>query len=84
MPRARSTRSSSNSEFVVKVARTGGRVTEVVVEKGATIEEALEASGIDYSSTDRIRKNGATVELDSKVAKNDVITIAGKIKGGLE
>lgn len=79
MPRGRT---SAPAEFTVKIARTGGRVTEVVVEKGSTVEQALDASEIDWSETDRIRKNGASVQLDSKVAKDDVITIAGKIKGG--
>lgn len=77
MPRTR-----ASAEFIVKVARTGGRVSEVSVENGTTVEEVLEASGIDYSSTDRIRKNGVRAELDDKVSKSDVITIAGKIKGG--
>lgn len=80
MPRGRST--ARTAEFTVKVARTGGRVTEVLVESGTTVEEALEASGIDYSATDRVRKNGTQADLDDKVTKNDVITVAGKIKGG--
>lgn len=77
MPRGRTTR-----EFIVKVARTGGRVTEVSVESGASVEDALEASEVDYSSTDRIRKNGSRAELSDSVANGDVITVAGKIKGG--
>lgn len=81
MPRGRR---SEPEEFIVKVARTGGRVSEVSVESGATVEDALEASRIDYSSTDRIRKNGNTADLDDKVSKNDVITVAGKIKGGVK
>ena len=82
MPRKRRV-NAEPEEFIVKVARTGGRVVEVSVEAGATVEDALEASGIDYSSTDRIRKNGNTADFDATVSQNDVITVAGKIKGGV-
>lgn len=77
MARPRTTR-----EVTVKVARTGGKVTEVAVESGATVEDALEASEIDYSSTDRIRRNSSRADLSDKVANGDLITVAGKIKGG--
>ena len=69
-------------EIEVKVARTGGEVKAFLLEEGASVEEALEASGVSYDKNDRIRVNGKSAELEDELSDGDIVTLAGKIKGG--
>ncbi len=79
MARTRQTRAT----IEVKVARVGGEVKELMLETGATVEEALDASTLEWSDSMRIRVNGEAAELDDELEDGDVITIAGKVKGGV-
>lgn len=80
--RARTPRASSRvSDITVKVGRTGGRVVEVLVPAGSTVEEALNASELTYNSTDRIRVRGRQATLDTELSNGDIVTLAGKISG---
>lgn len=80
LTRTRATRAAS--EILVKIGRIGQPTTEVLLEKGATVEDALEAANVSVGSGDRVRLMGRSVNLDTKVSNNDIVTIAGGIKGG--
>lgn len=69
--------------MLVKVARTGGTVTEVMLEEGATVEDALSSAGLSTGDSERVRLNGRQSELDDEVSNGDIVTVAGKIEGGL-
>ena len=66
---------------IVKVARLGTAVQEVAVSEDATVEDALEAVGIEIENED-VRINSHSADLDSQVSDRDLITIVPKVKGG--
>lgn len=70
-------------QIEVKVARVGGKVETVVLENGdITVEDALDAAGIDHTGKTRIRVNGEPAELDDELEDGDRVTVTGKITGG--
>lgn len=70
-------------QITVRVAKIGSTVKEVLLETGATVEDALNAAEIDASGSTRMRISGEEVELDSEVEDGDLITLSGNIKNGL-
>jgi putative ubiquitin-RnfH superfamily antitoxin RatB of RatAB toxin-antitoxin module len=66
---------------IVKVARLGTSVQEVAVAEDATIQDALDAAGIDIDNED-VRVDGHTSELDDQIGTGNLITIVPKVKGG--
>lgn len=81
MPRT-ARRTTRSGEIFVKVARTGGRVQEVSLDADKTVAAALDASGVSYTSTDRIRVNGTSAKETTTLRDGDIVTVAGKIQGG--
>jgi ribosome-interacting GTPase 1 len=75
-------RAAKKEEIFVKVARTGSTVKEVCLNGDRTVEDALNAAGVEYSESSRIRINGETVDLEDEVSDGDIITVSGSIKGG--
>ena len=71
------------SPIFVKVARTGGSVTEVSLNGGRQVEDALDAADISYSESDRMRINGSPAQLDDELKDGDIVTISGRVKGGV-
>lgn len=71
-----------NSIFV-KVGQTGGRVVEVCLNGGRTVEDALDASDVSYSDSNRIRVNGSPADLEDELQDGDIVTISGRVKGGV-
>lgn len=51
----------------VKVVRVPGSVTEVMLEAGATVGNALSAAGIDVGAGEAVSLNGASVGNDATV-----------------
>ena len=70
------------SEIFVKVAKTGGLVTEVCLNGGRSVADALEAGGYDYEAEYKVRVNGEPADMEDELSNGDVVTIAGKIEGG--
>ena len=67
---------------IVKVARLGTAVQEVAVADDATVQQALDAAGIDIDNED-VRIDGQSADLDSRlVGSNPLVTIVPKVKGG--
>jgi uncharacterized Zn ribbon protein len=67
---------------IVKVARLGTAVQEVAVADDASVQDALDAAGIDIDNED-VRIDGQSADLDSKlVGTNPLVTIVPKVKGG--
>ena len=66
---------------IVKVARLGTAVQEVAVSEEATVQDALDAAGIEIDNED-VRVDGHSSELGSKIGTGNLITIVPKVKGG--
>lgn len=72
----------TSGDVLVKVARTGGVVTEVALNGEKTVESALGIADITYTKGDRVRVNGREADTDTVLANGDIVTVAGKIEGG--
>lgn len=82
---ARATTTEREPIFV-KVARTGSTVQELCLNGSRTIAAALEAYGVTIEEDDdaHVRVNGAPVtDLEKDLSQGDIVTVAGKIAGGL-
>lgn len=66
---------------IVKVARLGTAVMEVAVAEDATVQNALEAAGIEIENED-VRVDGRSSELSARIGSGNLITIVPKVKGG--
>ena len=66
---------------IVKVARLGTAVQEVAVSEDATVQDALEAAGIEIENEDA-RLDQRSVDVNSKIGSGNIITIVPKVKGG--
>ena len=67
---------------IVKVARLGTAVQEVAVSDDASVQDALDAAGIDIDNED-VRIDGQSADLDSRLeGTNPLVTIVPKVKGG--
>lgn len=66
---------------IVKVARLGTAVQEVAVAETATVQDALDAAGIEVENED-VRVDGQSSELESQIGNGTLITIVPKVKGG--
>lgn len=66
--------------ITVKIAPLNGRVVEVSLEEGATIGDALEASGIDAGDRE-IRQESLVVDEDAVVSNGAIIQLLPKVKG---
>lgn len=75
-------RSASEGEIFVKVARTGSQVLEVALNGDHTVEDALEAAGINKKVTEEVRVNGETEEMDYELEDGDRIMLVKNIEGG--
>jgi molybdopterin converting factor small subunit len=66
---------------IVKVARLGTAVQEVAVSEDASVQDALNAAGIDIDNED-VRVDGHSSDLNSSIGSGNLITIVPKVKGG--
>jgi sulfur carrier protein ThiS len=67
------------SDIFVKVAQLGAAVKEVMVPSGSSLEQVLDAAGVNASGF-QVRVNGRTP--CGSIVNNDVITLVPAIKGG--
>ena len=68
-------------QSIVKVARLGTAVQEVAVSEDATIQDALDAVGIEVENED-IRIGGHPAGANDRISNGSLITIVPKVKGG--
>jgi len=66
----------------VKILKLGERASEVNVPDGKNIGDALETAGFS-SSGYSIMRNGSTASTVTPVSDGDIITLTGKIEGGM-
>ena len=66
---------------IVKVARLGTAVQEVAVAETASVQDALDAAGIEVENED-VRIDGQSADLESQIGSGNLITIVPKVKGG--
>jgi len=66
---------------IVKVARLGTAVQEVAVAETASVQDALDAAGIEVENED-VRIDGQSADLESQIGTGNLITIVPKVKGG--
>lgn len=71
---------------LVKIAPLGKSVTEVTVEEGTSIRNAIAAAAASGRTTvtgyEDLRRNGLPAKLDDAVKNGDIITLVPAIKGG--
>ena len=68
--------------MLVKVAPIGERVTEVNVEAGSKVGDAIAIAGVDINGRN-ILLNNAQATVDSPITQeNSIIALAGQMKGG--
>jgi sulfur carrier protein ThiS len=67
--------------MLVKVAKLGSEVTEVLLNDGATVSEALAAARISVGN-EEIRLNGESAAMDDDVKNGDLVTVVPAVKGG--
>ena len=80
----RTTRAAADRVIFVKVAKTGGAVTEVTLNNttGKTVADALDAADMELGNGQRVRVNQRSADEDTLLKDGDVIVISGSIKGG--
>ena len=68
--------------MLVKVAPIGERVTEVNVEAGSTVGNAISIAGVDVNGRN-ILLNNATADSNTAITtEGSIIALAGQMKGG--
>ena len=68
-------------EKVLRVGKMPGRITEVVVNTGATIADVLEVAGLDAQGYS-IKVDGQASSLDAKVTEStNLVILAQEVKG---
>lgn len=72
---------TTSDGFEVKVAVLGGEVKPVFLTPGSTVEDALNAAGVDTGST--VKCGGSEVALVDEVESGDLLVVTSKVKGGL-
>ena len=66
---------------LIKVAKVGSKVSEVALDTGATVGDALKAAGMTETGFE-IRLNGAPSNTAAIVRNGDIVTLVPQIKGG--
>ena len=75
---------TASTEITVKFGRTGGVVSEYLLDDGKSVEDLLEMANADFSKGDRVRLNGDVLEdLETVLEAGDIVTMSSKVSGGL-
>lgn len=76
-------RARESRNILVKVAKTGGAVTEVLLDStNNTVADALSAASMELSAGQRVRVDNRTADEDTELKNGSVVVISGSIKGG--
>jgi sulfur carrier protein ThiS len=71
-----------HEDIEVKVARTGSQVKEICLNGDHTVQDALDAAGLNVKASEEIRVNGETVDADYELEDGDRVVLAKNIAGG--
>lgn len=71
----------AGGEIMVKVAKLGGAVQELMLTDGSDVEEALDVADIDDTGF-TVKVNGRTSSQDMVLHNGDIITLVPEIKAG--
>ena len=69
------------SEIFVKVIRVPGAVTEVALNEGATVADALAAASVEPSGSEAIAVSGAPQSREFPLTNGDRVVISQGAKG---
>jgi len=72
-----------HSDMTIKVGRIGSPTIEVVLNGDHTVQDALDAAGLNPKSSEEIRVNKRVVDTDYELKENDLVVLAKNIEGGL-
>lgn len=64
----------------VKIVEVPGAVTEIALESGATVADALSAANLAPTSTQTLSVNGSPVETDHVLSDGDRVIISKQAK----
>ena len=67
--------------ITVKVIRVPGAVTEVGLESGASVSDALNAADVAIGNGETVKLNGADTEMSAPVSEGSRILVAKAAKG---
>jgi len=70
-------------EITVKVARVPGKMVEVVLNGGRTVEDALKAAGFSKKESEEVRVNSVDRETDYELKEGDKVTLIRQIEGNV-
>ena len=74
---------SNAAPIFVQFARTGGEVRQYCLDGARTVEALIEMAEDNLESEDRVRINGKPASASSKLKQGNIVTVAGRVAGGL-
>lgn len=69
-----------NANMIVKIGKMPGRIEEIALEDGTTVQQALEIVGLDSEGYE-IRVNGTTSTTSAELSDGNVVLLTKMIKG---
>ena len=66
--------------ITVKVAKVPGAVSEVVLNEGATVKEAIELAGISLASNETVKVGTNDADLNTPVNDGDYVVVSAGAK----
>lgn len=73
--------------ITAKVCRSGGRAIEVALSTGNSVEDAIDAAGLNLKTSEVVQVNGEEVDRselsEMKVEDGDRIILVKNIQGGM-
>ena len=69
--------------ITVKVARVPGKLVEVELNGGRTVEDALKGAGFSRKDSEEIRVNSVERETDYELKNGDKVTLLRSIEGNV-
>ena len=75
-------KTTTKGKIAVKVARFGEPTIDLKLKKGATVEDAIEESGISVGSSEQMYVEGQSAELEDQLENGDLLQVVGRKEGG--
>lgn len=72
-----------SDEITVKIGRFGSTAQSVTLQKDCTVEEALEAADISFSSTEKVMVNGERASANDILEDGDIVNVFSPKEAGL-
>ena len=77
-------RSATTGDVNISITRMGHVTKEVSLSEDATVEDALDAAGIELTSSEKAFVGEEKAEMNDMLDDGDVLSIVGKKEGGLK